>query len=142
MNRLYKVMERCFPRIQPLPAGIYHYQAPADAPFPYRLHLRIEPDGHGILILNASTVVHLNNTAAEYAYHLVKNTPEEQAVAEIARRYNVRKETVRKDYTDLVTRLKTMIETPDLEPEAFLEFSREDPYTATDLAPYRVDMAL
>jgi NADH-quinone oxidoreductase subunit D len=33
-------MQRFFPPIEPLPAGIYHYQAPADAPYPYRLHLR------------------------------------------------------------------------------------------------------
>ncbi len=45
MNRFLKFWERFFPPIQPLPAGVYHYQAPADAPLPYRLHLRLEPDG-------------------------------------------------------------------------------------------------
>jgi hypothetical protein len=57
-----------FTRHQPLEPGIYQYQAPPDAPHPYRLHLRIEPGGEGLLIINAKTVLHLNQTAAEYAF--------------------------------------------------------------------------
>lgn len=142
MNWLQKFWERFFPPIQPLPVGVYHYQTPASAPFPYRLHLRIEPEGRGILIVNASTVVHLNSTATEYAYHLVKNTPEEQAVSEIAKRYNVKKDVVRHDYQDLIDRLSTLIETPDLDPVAFLDFNREEPYAGASTAPYRIDCAL
>ncbi len=142
MNRIQKFWERFFPPIQPLPAGIYHYQAPASAPLPYRLHLRIEPDGHGILIINASTVVHLNSTAAEYAYHLVKDATEDQAVAEMARRYNVSKDIIRKDYQDLISRLKALVETTDLDPVAFLDFDRTDPYAGAVSAPYRIDCAL
>jgi hypothetical protein len=142
MNQLRKLWDRIFPSVQPLPAGMYHYQAPADAPFPYRLHLRLDPNGEGILIVNASTVVHLNHTAAEYAYHLVQNTDEEEAVQQIARRYNVRKEIVRRDYHDLIDRLKTLIDTPDLDPVSFLNFDREDPYSSTQSAPYRIDCAL
>lgn len=142
MNRIYKFWERFFPPIQPLPVGVYHYQAPAGAPLPYRLHLRIEPDNRGILIVNASTVVHLNSTAMEYAYHLVKNTPEEQAVSEIAKRYNVNKDVIRRDYHDMIDRLNTLIETPDLDPVTILGFDREDPYTGAVTAPYRIDCAL
>jgi organic radical activating enzyme len=142
MNRIQKFWERFFPPVQHLPAGVYHYQAPADAAFPYRLHLRLEPDGTGILIVNASTVLHLNQTAAEYAYHLVQGTPEAEAVAMIAKRYNVQREIIRRDYNDLVSRLKTLIDTPDLDPVAFLNFGREEPYSGTGLAPYRIDCAL
>jgi hypothetical protein len=55
----------------------------------YRLHLRLEPDGSGLLIVNASTILHLNQTAAEFAYHLVIRTPEEQVEHEIVDRYRV-----------------------------------------------------
>ncbi len=142
MKQIQHFWERIFPPIQTIPAGIYHYSAPANAPFPYRLHLRIEPDGSGILIVNASTVVHLNQTAAEYAYHLVNDTSEEAAVAEIARRYNVRKEIVRRDYADLIERLQTLVNTPDLDPVAFLDFNRQEPYSQVQSAPYRLDCAL
>jgi hypothetical protein len=49
----------------------------------YRLHLRIEPDGGGVLIVNAATVLR-RQTAAEYAYYLIQNTPREQIARNVA----------------------------------------------------------
>lgn len=142
MKLFQSVWERIFPPIAPLPAGMYHYQAPPDSEFPYRLHLRLQPDGKAVLIVNASTVVHLNRTAAEYAYHIVQNTPEETAVNAISRRYNVRKEIVIRDYHDLKDRLQTLVDTPDLDPVTFLNFDREEPYNVAGSVPYRIDCAL
>ena len=142
MSMFQKFWGRFFPPVATLPAGIYHCQMPSDSALPYRLHLRIEPDGSGVLIVNASTVVHLNQTAAEYAYHLIQNTPEDQAVEEIAKRYNVRKEIVRRDSYELIDRLTTLVNTPDLDPVAFLDFDRQEPYTDIGSAPYRLDCAL
>jgi organic radical activating enzyme len=142
MNAINRFIERVFPQIRTLPAGIHHYQAPPDAPFPYRLHLRIEPDGSGLLIVNASTVLHLNQTAAEYAYHLVKQTPEEEVVNLIVRRYRIGRDQARKDYRDFQERLQTLIATPDLDPVAYLDFERHEPYPRTVTAPYRLDCAL
>lgn len=142
MKTFRTLWERIFPPVQPLPAGVYHYQAPADAPIPYRLHLRIEPDGHGVLIVNASIVLHLSPTAVEYAYHLVQNTPEEQAVDQIAKRYNVKKEVVWRDYHDLLNRLKALVDTPDIDPVTYLDFNRQEPYSGVLSAPYRLDCAL
>lgn len=142
MNAINRFIERVFPQIRALPAGIHHYQAPPDAPFPYRLHLRIEPDGSGLLIVNASTVLHLNQTAAEYAYHLVKQTPEEEVVNLIVRRYRIGRDQARKDYRDFQERLQTMIATPDLDPVAYLDFERHEPYHRSVTAPYRLDCAL
>lgn len=115
---------------------------PSDSTLPYRLHLRIEPGGNGILIVNASTVVHLNRTAAEYAYHLVRGTPEDEAVIEVAKRYAIRKEIVLRDYHGLINRLKTLVNTTDLDPTAYLDFERNTPYTSAGSAPYRIDCAL
>ena len=56
----------------PLESGFHAYHSPKDDPEPYRLHLRIEPDGEGVLIVNASSVLHLNQTATEFAYYLIK----------------------------------------------------------------------
>src|SRR5687767_16024599 len=57
-----------FAKVQALPEGMYHKQDMQDDQ-PYRVHLRLKPDGSGIFVLNASTVLHLNATSAEYAYH-------------------------------------------------------------------------
>jgi MoaA/NifB/PqqE/SkfB family radical SAM enzyme len=142
MNILQKLRELLFTTYKPLPAGSYHYQAPPDSPLPYRLHLRLEPDGHGLLILNAQTVLHLNHTAAEYAYYLVTKTPEEKVAELMAKRFRVKKDQALSDYHDLIERIQILVETPDLDPETFLGFDRNDPYAVSISAPYRLDCAL
>ncbi len=133
---------RLFQPSQPLPAGVYTCQAPPDAPQPYRLHLRLEPEGDGILIVNASTVLHLNPTAAEYAYHLVRGTSEEEAARQVASRYRVSRVQALQDFQDFKDRIQTLIDTPDLDPESFLDFDRLAPYSQAISAPYRLDCAL
>lgn len=142
MSIIRETIQNLFTQKEPLSAGIYHYQTPADAEYPYRLHLRLEPDGDGILIVNASTVLHLNQTAAESAYYLVQDMPEEQAAKEIARRYQVSPKQALEDYQDLKERILTLIDVPDLDPVSFLEFERDDPYAGEISSPYRLDCAL
>jgi hypothetical protein len=142
MSILLETLRSLFTQKEPLPTGMYHYQTPEDAEYPYRLHLRLEPDGNGVLLVNASTVLHLNQTAAEYAYYLVQDMPEDQAAKEIARRYRVSGKQALQDYQDLKERILTLINVPDLDPVSFLDFERDDPYAGEISAPYRLDCAL
>lgn len=130
-----------FARIEPLPAGTYHLQTTLDDT-PYRLHLRLNADGTGLLIVNASTVLQLNPTAAEYAYQLVKGSTPEEAASQIADRYRVSKGVAREDYNDFVERIQTLIRTPDLDPVSFLDFEQAAPHSADLTAPLRLDCAL
>jgi hypothetical protein len=130
-----------FAKVQPLPVGVYHKQAIQDDK-PYRVHLRLRPDGSGIFILNASTVLQLNPTAAEYAYHFIRGTEPDAAVREISSRYRVSKEIARQDYQDFIDKIETLISTPDLDPVSFLDFERAAPYSADLTAPLRLDCAL
>jgi len=130
-----------FSKVQPLPVGTYHMQSMQDEK-PYRLHLRLRGNGSGLLIVNASTVLHLNPTAAEYAYHFVKGTAPEDAAKQIASRYRVNKGMALEDYNDLADRIKTLISTPDLDPTSFLDFERVAPHSAALTAPLRLDCAL
>src|SRR5271157_6492099 len=122
MDFFNRLVDRVFVPAHPLPAGMYHFQAPADDPNPVRMHLRIEPDGLGILIINASTVLHLNHTATEFAYYIVKQVPEDQAIQQILHRYHITREEALKDYRDLSDKIQTLIKTHDLDPEIFLDF--------------------
>jgi len=130
-----------FSKVQPLPAGTHHLQAMQDEK-PYRLHLRLQQDGSGVLILNASTVLQLNSTAAEYAFHFVKSSAPEAAAKQIASRYRINKEIALKDYKDFVDRIETLISTPDLDPVSFLDFDLVQPHSADLTAPLRLDCAL
>ena len=131
-----------FSKVTPIPAGLYHRQsAPQDQP-PYRIHLRLQPDGSGVLVVNASTIMHLNSTAAEYAYHFIKGTDAEAAAREVAGRYRVGRATALKDYQDFTSRVETLLTTPDLDPVAYLDFDRVLPHSAQLIAPLRLDCAL
>ena len=130
-----------YAKLESLPAGTYHLQTTLDD-IPYRLHLRLNTDGSGLLIVNASTVLQLNPTAAEYAYQLVKGSTPEEAAAQIAARYRVSKGIAREDYNDFVQRIETLIRTPDLDPVSFLDFEQAAPHSADLTAPLRLDCAL
>ncbi len=139
---LKQAIKRWFTPPEALTAGSYHFQAPPDAPAPYRLHLRLEPDRSGVFIINAATVLHLNPTAAEYAYHLVQNTPEEEVASAISRRYRINPTQAHQDFVKFKEQIQTLISTPDLDPVTFLDFDRLNPYSQEISAPYRLDCAL
>ncbi|MEJ2759075.1 MAG: hypothetical protein P8046_11395, partial [Anaerolineales bacterium] len=145
MQNFFEVLKQSFfpgPKAEPLPSGIYHYQAPEDDPLNYRLHLRLEEGGGGILIINAATVLHLNQTAAEYAYHIVQQTPLEEAVESIQRRYDVSRTDILNDFSNLQEQIQTLIELPDLDPVTYMEIERHAPYSDSISAPYRLDCAI
>lgn len=130
-----------YSKIQPLPVGTHHKQDVEDDK-PYRLHLRLQKNGSGILVVNASTVLQLNPTAAEYAYHFIKGTSPEEAAKQVAARYRVSKGLALEDYNDFVDRIRTLVSTPDLDPASFLNFERAAPHSADLTAPLRLDCAL
>ncbi len=132
---------RLFTKVTPLPEGTHTVQAMQDEK-PYRLHLRLHKDGSGILVLNASTVLHLSPSAAEYAFHFIKGTEPAEAAKQIAARYRVDKKTALADFLDFSDRIRTLISTPDLDPVSFLDFERVTPHSSNLTAPLRLDCAL
>lgn len=142
MANIFQSIRNLFTPIKPLPAGIYHYTSPPEDPRNYRLHLRIEKDGTGILVLNASSILHLNHTAAEYAYYAVQNLPVDEVAQRVTARYHVTPDSARQDYQNLTDRIQVLINSPDLDPETFLDLQRKPPHHGYISAPYRLDCAL
>ncbi len=135
-------MKKFFTKVQPVQAGLYQKQsAPQDQP-PYRIHLRLHPDGSGVLIVNAATVLHLNPTAAEFAYHFIKGTAPEEAAKEVASRYRINRKTALQDYNDFAARIQRLATAADLDPVSYLDFERVAPHSAELAAPLRLDCAL
>lgn len=140
-----KIIEFIKSRFEPvvaLPPGSYHLESAPEAGKPYRLHLRLQADGTGILVVNAATILHLNPTAAEYAYHLIRGATPDEAAKVIADRYRVHREQARGDFRDFADRIQTLVETEDLDPVTFLDFERIAPNSAALTAPLRLDCAL
>jgi hypothetical protein len=142
MPNLIESIKELFKQKEPLPAGMYTYQTPPEAEVQHRLHLRVEKDGTGLLVINAATVLHLNQTAVEYAYHLIKQTDTNVVVNQVAQRYKIDREQIRQDYEGFIDRIQTLIDTPDLDPVTYLDIERQEPYSADISAPYRLDCAV
>jgi len=121
--------------------GLHHYERLEDG-YRSRIHLRIDPDGHGTLIINANRVVHLNPTAAFMAYLKLENIPENQIIRSIRRRYQVPRSEAYQDYTRFSSDFAEIIR-PDVCPVCALdELEITPPFSARPTAPYRMDLAL
>ena len=142
---MQKLLSRLFPsgeKLEPIPPGIVHRMIPENVEAPNRLHLRIEPNGNGLLLVNAAIVLHLNPTAAEHVYFWLKGFPEAQAAQEVAKRYRVSQTKAFKNQQAIREQVLRLIETPDLDPVLYLGLDRADPYSEAPSAPYRLDCAL
>jgi radical SAM protein with 4Fe4S-binding SPASM domain len=123
------------------PAGLYHYQRERVGERS-RVHLRLDPDGSGLLLVNASRVVHLNPTAAFMAYLYLEDTPEEQALHTLTRTYAVPTEQARQDYGQVVAQVGGLIRPDGACPLHDLDVETIRPFSARPSAPYRMDLAL
>jgi hypothetical protein len=141
-TKIEQVFDNLFMKVRPVPAGMYQYQAPADAPLPYKWHLRVENDGTGMMVLNASTVLHLNQTAIEYAYYLAQGKKKTEIIDLVAERYDVDKVQAEKDLDEFIDKITILVGSEDLDPETYLEMDRVIPHSKKLTAPLRIDCAL
>lgn len=141
MTNVFKELRDLFTQKQVLDSGFLVYHTPPDAPRQYRLHLRMEPDGEGVLIINAASILHLNQTATEIAYYMIKGMTNAEIVKMITKRFAIRSDLARKDVDAFVNRIHQLIETVDLSPDADLGF--ETHLNVENIsAPYRLDCCL
>ena len=121
---------------------MHHMQAEAEPGLPYRLHLRIEADGTAVLIVNASIILHLNQTAAAHAFELVRGASETEAARSMAQRYRVGYSRALQDHRSLRQQILSLAIARDLDPVVYLDMDRRDPQSQAPSAPYRLDIAL
>lgn len=120
-------------------AGLYHYVKQNEHE-KSRIHLRVDPDGTGTLIVNASSVMHLNPTAALMAYLILEKVDEGQAVKTIQRKYRVSNAQARSDYSSFILQFSSLF--TDACPIHELDLETTMPFSARPSAPYRMDLAL
>ncbi|MDQ1280800.1 MAG: hypothetical protein QG670_2063 [Thermoproteota archaeon] len=106
------------------------------------LHLRVEQDGSGILIINASRMLFLNRTAAEYIHLFLDGKNEEEVAKEIRKKFRVDKETAIRDYKDLLFIINTFAKTNDIDPVSYLGVEKIEPFEKELSAPYMMDLAI
>jgi radical SAM protein with 4Fe4S-binding SPASM domain len=131
---------RFFPKLKVGP-GLYTYRGRGK----YKglsLQLRVEPDGEGVLAINANTVLFMNETATTHAYFFIKGLTVEDAVKAIKSMYKVSKEDARKDHEQFLYTVNTLAKTKNVCPISYLGVERIDPFSRSHTAPIRMDLAL
>jgi len=128
-------------RAPKVPQGRYTYRGRGDFTG-LALQLRVEPDGQGLLVINANTVLYLNESATAHAFFFMQGVTTDEAVKKIRRMYRVDKKTAREDHERLIYTVSTLAQTEEVCPISFLDVERVEPFTQEFSAPLRVDLAL
>src|SRR3990170_518937 len=136
MSYLKKLLSR--PQI---PTGRYTYRGKGKFAG-MALQLRVESGGRGVMVINANTVLHLNETATAYAYHFMQGMPERDVLRKVRRMYRVSNPKAKDDYEKLVYTISTLAGTEKVDPVSFLHVEKEEPFTYHYSAPLRMDLAL
>ncbi|MFQ5617179.1 MAG: hypothetical protein ACE5GO_12070, partial [Anaerolineales bacterium] len=127
---------------EPIPSGLYHYMREHDGLYT-RFHLRVEPDGAGMLIANATAAARLSPAGVVIAKGLMDGSGEGAILRELGQRF--RGATPDQHRADLV-RVQTLLrglETPgDMYPIINLEDAAVSPHESQLMAPLEADIPL
>jgi MoaA/NifB/PqqE/SkfB family radical SAM enzyme len=141
LNTIFQNLKTRSSQPKPAATGLFHYlrEAPGER---IRIHLRVDPDGSGLLLVNASRVLHLNPTAALMAKLALEATPPEKAIQGIQKAYQVPASQASADYTQFCDQLDELVRPDGACPLHELEVETVLPFSARPSAPYRMDLAL
>jgi radical SAM protein with 4Fe4S-binding SPASM domain len=107
-----------------------------------RIHLRLDEQGDGLLLINANRALHLNRTAALMAWLALEEKEEAQAVAALRRRFRIDADTAQRDYAAFKAQLDELARTDGACPIHDLDLEVLPPFSQAPSAPYRMDLAL
>lgn len=122
-------------------SGLHHYliENPGEKA---RVHLRLDADGSGTLIVNANRIMHLNPTAALMAKSILEGQADNEIVKTVTKTWNVKRETALADLETFHFQLSNLIRPDGACPVHDLELETVMPFSARPSAPYRLDLAL
>lgn len=141
MNLANFFIGKVFKRSDLPETGIYHYRL-EEEDSKARLHLRIDPDRHGLLIINANRVIHLNPSAAMMAYFHLEGKSSQEAIRALKRHYAVENRKAQEDYQEFIYKLENLLEPNGACPICDLAIETTAPFSAKPSAPYRMDLAI
>jgi radical SAM protein with 4Fe4S-binding SPASM domain len=124
-----------------LKSGLYHYARETEHE-KSRIHLRIDPDGHGTLIVNANSVMHLNPTATFMAWMTLEGKTKEESVRALRSQYSVSRQQADSDLSSFLHQFDELIRPDGACPVHELELESLMPFSARPSAPYRMDLAV
>lgn len=121
-------------------AGVYHF-VHENGEDRSRIHLRVDGDASGALIVNANQIFHLNPTATAMAYFHLRKLPLDVSVKKLRQAFDVSEIDAVNDYQSSSILIDQIIDT-DACPICDLNLEVNAPFSTTPSAPYRMDLAI
>jgi len=122
--------------------GLYHFTRDADG-FLSRFHLRVEPDGSGLLVANASAVCRLSASGVFMAHAMLNGETAAAIVPQLARQFrNVSGERVRADYAALHSLISSLAQPGVNYPVTNLDDPWATPHARQLSAPLSADISV
>lgn len=124
-----------------LNSGLYHFQQTRDGEY-LRFHLRVDPDGSGLLLAAAAEAIRLSPAAAVVAELLLQDRTPQQAIESLTKDYHL-EQAEAKTIVGRVNEALSELGRPD---SRFPVFNLVDPAAATDniqlMAPFQADVVI
>ncbi len=129
------------PPLPPLGAGLFHYliQSPQEKS---RVHLRLDADGSGTLMVNASRMMYLNQTAALMAKLTLDGAPPAEILQRLTAVYRVSRRQAQTDLDIFNQQLQNLLRPDGACAIHDLNLETLAPFSARPSAPYRLDLAV
>ena len=125
--------------------GLHTYRITDTHGYQRRVHLRVDPDGSGVLFRDVTDVIHLNVTATEIAHLALEGVPQDRARRQLRRTYgkSVSSGQLDGDLASIYDLVGAMTDPGDACPTCALpELPRADLFSTPVHAPYKVDLAV
>lgn len=140
LQRLFNLQRATPPGF--VPPGLYHALREAGGEYT-RFHLRVEPDGSGMLIANATAATQLTPSGVVIVKGLLDGKDEDAIIKQLTRGFEGASETMMRQDIEMVRMLISDVVTPgDRYPIFNLEDAAISPYAARLLAPLQASLPL
>ena len=125
-----------------LDTGIFHFIRESGEG-KKRIHLRVEPDGTGTLLVNASQIYHFNPSATLMARAILEKYDDKDIIQSLHETFDVKSAEAADDLADFRGKFSLIISPTDNPcPICDLEVDTLTPFSSRPSAPYRMDLAL
>jgi radical SAM protein with 4Fe4S-binding SPASM domain len=126
---------------QPISAGLYHFKFDENGN-KCRIHLRLDNDLSGVLLVDANRVLKMNPSSAVMAYLFLKKFSHITAVNTLADIFDISREQAEKDYIIFSETISHLVKPDSSCPVCEMNLEIDLPFSTIPSAPYRMDLAL
>ena len=126
----------------PVASGLYHYQRESDGTYT-RFHLRVEPDGQGMLLANATAAARLSPTGVIMAKELLDGRSPDTVLKDIKKGYRgADSDTIQADVARVSGLINTLAAPDDNYPIINFDEIQIDIFQSQLMAPLEADIPL